>query len=96
MKEVEHGLASNIEKDVEVEARCTESQTSPLEVPLQTRQLAPHCIENGGNSTRKTCLIGCIFHIGLLGWGGKLPNMKNVPNWMHFHIGLLGWGGKAT
>jgi len=36
MKEVECGVALNVEKDVEVGARRTESRTSLVEVPLQT------------------------------------------------------------
>jgi len=37
MKEVECGIASNVEKSVEVGAKHTEIRTSLMEVPLQAR-----------------------------------------------------------
>ena len=57
-------------------------------------QLPPHCVESGGNPTRKACPIGHVFRIGLL---GKAPNMKNVPDWTCFSYGrAVGWRSCAA
>jgi len=54
MKEVEHSIASNVEKDVEVGAKCTESRTSLMEVPLHPSPLL-------ASATRRTLS----FHEGV-------------------------------
>jgi len=62
---------------------------------MGTRQSPPHCVKNGGNPTRKMCLIGCVSCIGV-GW--EATQYKGMPLcWAAGMVKLcMGWEREAA